>query len=624
MKDFKAGVASYDSDETPSICDCLQHEELSPHLRASDGSSYSNSEVDDYSLKECSGCRTVAYCSPECQRQDWEAIHKFECSQSRSQRFELHNKGLRMTHRARMFYLRNLESNVATLSGMDLSHEHENCCHAPKKNRAYFLDARDMPMQVSLVEADVILDWVATDEGEPEAVPLSHDARFKAMIDQSYRYEDIHVACSVASIGDYVVITMGPILPLPIEIDAPHTIWIPTGDKNIMATRSRLETVRLLNEAERGSIPHLEKLDREWPRDIGNSKRALTIVLRHFHEQAPEIPNHRVGLHIGVDGALEFINQATDGDKEDMLAVLEVGVGDLLSWLELIAKIPKAIEPIFPAEVTRCKVTKKMTQLLGIQVQGRPFLQEISYLERIVDYALWIWIEGTTPVDLKRPEEYSEEYSYAMGARSFLVYECTVGGVTGDIVSEKVNALDKTALKRLAATFPYRLLEWVKYYQTIYKQDLAKVDLAMPRILVAIVCRMTQNSNGRFSRALVNSGFTKCVMDVAVQFHNLPSPIAPPSGSSGTCAFAVGLPHPLFLAFTVAARDALRFVPGLLDAGLLKLLVGDLSTLPTGQRFHLWDKLDRAGNNPLERLLSLCHHPQICRTILRYQFDEDP
>lgn len=30
-------------------------------------------------LKGCGGCKVVRYCSPECQKNDWQAIHKKEC-----------------------------------------------------------------------------------------------------------------------------------------------------------------------------------------------------------------------------------------------------------------------------------------------------------------------------------------------------------------------------------------------------------------------------------------------------------------------------------------------------------------------------------------------------------------
>lgn len=115
-----------------------------------------------------------------------------------------------MTHHARLSYLRNLASVVTSVSRMKRPHEHRNCCKA-EKNRAFFLDERDMPLRWSTMEASEILDhWDATPEGAsgPVAI-LRDDPRFQAMVDESNQYEDVHVACSIAMLGEYIVATMG-------------------------------------------------------------------------------------------------------------------------------------------------------------------------------------------------------------------------------------------------------------------------------------------------------------------------------------------------------------------------------------------------------------------------------
>jgi hypothetical protein len=110
-----------------------------------------------------------------------------------------------------MFYLRNLASIVTSLTAIKRPHEHQHCCE-PEVNPAYLLDARDMPLKWSTIEADDILTW--TDEtlipkNAPSPIPIFDDAGSRAMVDDSNRYEDTHVACSIALLGNYLVATMG-------------------------------------------------------------------------------------------------------------------------------------------------------------------------------------------------------------------------------------------------------------------------------------------------------------------------------------------------------------------------------------------------------------------------------
>lgn len=42
--------------------------------------SYCLIESDTSSLKRCTGCKVVRYCTPACQKTDWKLIHKNECS----------------------------------------------------------------------------------------------------------------------------------------------------------------------------------------------------------------------------------------------------------------------------------------------------------------------------------------------------------------------------------------------------------------------------------------------------------------------------------------------------------------------------------------------------------------
>ncbi|KAJ3537563.1 hypothetical protein NMY22_g5542 [Coprinellus aureogranulatus] len=55
--------------------------------------------------KECAHCRAVVYCSEECQREDWEAFHKEECSGNRHYRITRQLGSVWVSHRYRAFLL---------------------------------------------------------------------------------------------------------------------------------------------------------------------------------------------------------------------------------------------------------------------------------------------------------------------------------------------------------------------------------------------------------------------------------------------------------------------------------------------------------------------------------------
>ncbi|KAG2003790.1 hypothetical protein CC2G_004367 [Coprinopsis cinerea AmutBmut pab1-1] len=51
------------------------------------------------SLKTCSRCHSVLYCSPECQEEDWSRVHRFECSAQRIQHSRLKAEEIWIPHR---------------------------------------------------------------------------------------------------------------------------------------------------------------------------------------------------------------------------------------------------------------------------------------------------------------------------------------------------------------------------------------------------------------------------------------------------------------------------------------------------------------------------------------------
>ncbi|KAJ3514013.1 hypothetical protein NMY22_g14876 [Coprinellus aureogranulatus] len=288
-----------------------------------------------------------------------------------------------------------------------------------------------------------------------------------------------------------------------------------------------------------------------------------------------------------MDGAFEFIELAQDHNKHEMLAVLQGHVGDLLAWLEAFARIPSWGVPDRPADYNP---TTRMNRLIQMQVKNRPFLWDLSCLERIVEYAFWVWMELPSPADRVAPAEHSE----VMECRLFLLSKCAMDDTIRRVVFQKLNDLDKRGVERLAAKFVSRLLEWAKVYRPVYEQNVDQVSPAFPGHIVAIAWGM--NSNRRFSRALRRADFPKFVLQVAAQFRDLPPPVPSLLGNPENTSSRPGsLISSLFFDYAC-------------------VILGDLSNSLGGVQYYQWD--EETGDSPLERLFSLCHHPQICRAIL--------
>ncbi|TEB22574.1 hypothetical protein FA13DRAFT_1477852 [Coprinellus micaceus] len=61
---------------------------------------------DEHTVRECSSCHSVVYCSQRCQKEDWESLHQAECRGMRNEHHVLrYTKGLRYSQTYRAFHL---------------------------------------------------------------------------------------------------------------------------------------------------------------------------------------------------------------------------------------------------------------------------------------------------------------------------------------------------------------------------------------------------------------------------------------------------------------------------------------------------------------------------------------
>ncbi|TEB30870.1 hypothetical protein FA13DRAFT_500177 [Coprinellus micaceus] len=368
---------------------------------------------------------------------------------------------------------------------------------------------------------------------------------------------------------------------------------------------------------------------------IEDSKRALTTLLRHFGEQMDTIPDlvhgrlyHHNVEHMfssmrtclsAMDGAFKFIDQADVDDRKAMLEILGGNVGGLLTWLETFAWYPSMAMPEAKEDFVTDNATLRVKKLTQFEVEGRRLLQANPYLERVVDYALWIWVEGASPLHPVRATP--ENFRIIMGARLDLIAECTLGNFANDIVLEKVNAMRQRDMECLAIAFASRLLDWADFYQPIYQENPSNIDYTIAGHTVIAAWTLSRWIR-RFSRALRKVDFPKVVVKVAMDFPRLSAPGSSWRGGPVKSSFTPGLPSHVFIPSLQRVYDALRNVPDLLNAGLLDILVGDLWTPPEGVQHYNWD--EESGGTPVQNLVTLSHHPRIARAVTNLRLPDDP
>ncbi|KAF6760904.1 hypothetical protein DFP72DRAFT_881748 [Ephemerocybe angulata] len=68
--------------------------------------------------KECSGCYSVVYCSPECQSEDWEKWHRHECSKARADHSRLKSCDEWYSHQNRAYHLAYVQLMYTNLVGL--------------------------------------------------------------------------------------------------------------------------------------------------------------------------------------------------------------------------------------------------------------------------------------------------------------------------------------------------------------------------------------------------------------------------------------------------------------------------------------------------------------------------
>ncbi|KAF6753399.1 hypothetical protein DFP72DRAFT_406076 [Ephemerocybe angulata] len=113
----------------------------------------------------------------------------------------------------------------------------------------------------------------------------------------------------------------------------------------------------LLNAAERRSIPHLMRLEKEWPTDISFGRRALIILLEIFKAEAhnlrrfeSRVYDHEMKSTVklviaplaGLDGVFRMMHSDAEGlMAQTFFPVIRLYLREYLAWLRFFVANPK-------------------------------------------------------------------------------------------------------------------------------------------------------------------------------------------------------------------------------------------------------------------------------------------
>ncbi|KAF6753398.1 hypothetical protein DFP72DRAFT_406069 [Ephemerocybe angulata] len=174
------------------MCDCLDAKKCKARKSKSDVRP---------KVKRCSWCYTVAYCSPECQREDWKLLHKYECKTSRYNRIECQLQGAWLSHRSREIYFGLLDYTFGTLIksiGPPMRRRKRDVWYGN-----YGADFLPFPMQFYAHTREEIL------KVRPGGVLAFDDARSRGIIRECDEDERFHLLVCVWKLGQYFVVALG-------------------------------------------------------------------------------------------------------------------------------------------------------------------------------------------------------------------------------------------------------------------------------------------------------------------------------------------------------------------------------------------------------------------------------
>ncbi|KAF5340932.1 hypothetical protein D9611_005862 [Ephemerocybe angulata] len=163
--------------------------------------------------KKCAKCQTTIYCSTKCQQEDWETLHRHDCTQSRVSRIGQQINGSWISHRTSMF-------NILVLEYLINSHLGPGAYGDDwVKRRVWAFDRTAYPMSVHSLTVENPASY------EHSMSVLFNDARSQAMLRQVAEDESTILAVCVSALARCGVATFAIFRvkksPMSVGIDRP-------------------------------------------------------------------------------------------------------------------------------------------------------------------------------------------------------------------------------------------------------------------------------------------------------------------------------------------------------------------------------------------------------------------
>ncbi|KAF6753422.1 hypothetical protein DFP72DRAFT_1128717 [Ephemerocybe angulata] len=163
--------------------------------------------------KKCAKCQTTFYCSTECQQEDWDSLHRHDCTQSRVARIGQQIKGSWISHRTSMFNILQLEYVINSQLGPGAYGNDW------VKRRVWTVNRTVHPVSVHSGTVENAAPY------ERSGFKLFNDARSQAMLRQVAEDESTILAVCVSALGLCGVATLATFRvkksPMTVAIDRP-------------------------------------------------------------------------------------------------------------------------------------------------------------------------------------------------------------------------------------------------------------------------------------------------------------------------------------------------------------------------------------------------------------------
>ncbi|KAF6753407.1 hypothetical protein DFP72DRAFT_901615 [Ephemerocybe angulata] len=376
--------------------------------------------------------------------------------------------------------------------------------------------------------------------------------------------------------------------------------------------QSHRKAEALLNAAERGSIPHLERLQLEWPADTSLAQRAMTILLGNLKAEAHHIPRLEsqapdkelqrsldiaLASLAGLNGALGPLDSGPEMQAKQIVATFHPYLEYYLAWLRFTLVKPHLAMPPQPISPG----LQAATRLGTLMEVGMHMTEDPEILERIVDLSLLIFTADSQPVAIFTQEQYDTLVAPKLNPLGLCLRPNTP---TREALYNKLNSWNTRSLKRLFEVFHREFLEC----SAGIPKNTPGVNCTTLSSYVFFTLSLSSRLP-RFCKIMMKSGFPTLAVKAALDVRLAPARNLPRGPMS------LEISTVLFNRQILLVDYSRRLVTQVLKAGILEIIVDDLlAPRDKGEVFDEW-KFDEYVGHPLGALLCASYDRHIANAL---------